>query len=134
MNNRFKTMMLAAIATAALHAAPAFAGAPDCSAPGVLSFIDISFDYKASHYLHRDLDITGLYKMHENRFEGRDDTHPVERVYCHARASMSDGHTRDVWYLIERNWGFAGIGQSVEFCVSGLDPWYAYGRNCRSLR
>lgn len=133
MKNRLKTLMLAA-AIAAFTAAPAFAASPDCSASGVLSAINSRFDYAAAHYLHRDLAITELQDIHENRFEGRDETHAVERVYCHAKAAMNDGRKRDLWYLLERNWGFAGIGQHLELCVSGLDPWYLYGRNCRSLR
>jgi hypothetical protein len=134
MKYRFKSLMLAAVTLAALSAQPAFAASQDCAASGVLSTIHSRFDYAAAHYLKRDLAISGLQEIRESHFEGRDEMHPVERVYCHAKAAMSDGRKRDLWYLIERSWGFVGLGQSVTLCVSGLDPWHLYGRDCRSLR
>jgi hypothetical protein len=30
--------------------------------------------------------------------------------------------------------GFAGMGDNVEFCVSGFDRWYVYNGRCRVLR
>ncbi len=105
-----------------------------CSKPGVLSYIDRDFDIRARRALHRDIDIVDIYNAHRNRFEGRDDKRRVERHYCHATATFSDGRKRQIWYLIERNWGFAGLGASTEYCVQGLDPWHYYGRRCRSLR
>lgn len=59
---------------------------------------------------------------------------PIERRYCHASADMSDGQSRNVWYVIERPAGFAGIGSNVEFCVSGFDRWNVYDGRCRVLR
>ena len=57
------------------------------------------------------------------------------REVHHQPAAMSDGHTRTVWYLVEYDMGFAGIfGDSVEFCVSGLDRWDVYDSYCRVLR
>lgn len=110
-------------------------GAPSaCGNTSVLSFITQRFDYKAHHYLKSDVAIYEISHASLNRFEPRSETRRVEREYCHARVEMSDGERRSLWYLIERNWGFAGIGPSVEFCISGLDPWYVYGAQCRSLR
>lgn len=59
---------------------------------------------------------------------------PIDRRYCHAKAQLSDGKVRDVWYLIEKPMGFAGIGSNVEFCVSGFDRWHVYGGRCRTVR
>ena len=30
--------------------------------------------------------------------------------------------------------GFVGIGDNVEFCVSGFDRWMVYNGRCRVLR
>ncbi|WEX78518.1 hypothetical protein PYH37_003414 [Sinorhizobium numidicum] len=105
-----------------------------CSNPSVLGFITRRFDYKAANYLHADLAIAEIRDMGQSRFEPRDYTHLVEREYCYATAVMTDGERRPLWYLIERPWGFAGVGSSIEFCVGGLDPWYVYGAHCASLR
>ncbi|MDO9416049.1 hypothetical protein [Pararhizobium sp.] len=110
-------------------------GAPSaCENPSVLGFITRRFDYKAKHYLYADLAITDISHVGQSRYEPLSETRRTSREYCHAKVSMSDGERRSVWYLIERNWGFAGIGPSVEFCISGLDPWYVYGAQCKSLR
>lgn len=105
-----------------------------CGEPSVLGFITRRFEYKAANYLHADLSIAEIREMAQNRFEPRDYTHLVEREYCYATAVMTDGVRRPLWYLIERPWGFAGVGRSIEFCIGGLDPWYVYGANCASLR
>lgn len=134
MLNTFRSLLVLFAGTMALHAGAALAADSDCSRAGVLSYIDRDFDIRAKRYLHSDLDIVDIYGAHLNRYEGRDETHRVERQYCHATARFSDGRKRQIWYLIERNWGFAGLGPSTEYCVSGLDPWHYYGRYCRSLR
>lgn len=46
--------------------------------------------------------------------------------------TTTDGRQRELWYLIEGTFGFAGLGL-VEFCER-LDPWHAYGAHCKSLR
>lgn len=105
-----------------------------CSNASVLGFVTRRFDYKAANYLHANLAIAEIRDMGQNRFEPRDYTHLVEREYCYATAVMTDGVRRPLWYLIERPWGFAGVGRSIEFCIGGLDPWYVYGAHCASLR
>lgn len=105
-----------------------------CGSPAVLGFITSNFGYKAAHYLKTDIAIADIRDTYQKRLEPRDETHLVEREYCRATATTTDGENRAVWYLIERNWGFAGIGSNVEFCVSGLDPWSVYGAQCASLR
>lgn len=105
-----------------------------CSSPAVLGFIASNFGSKATHYLKTDIAIADIGNTYQKRLEPRDETHLVEREYCQATATTTDGERRPLWYLIERNWGFAGIGSNVEFCVSGLDPWFVYGAHCASLR
>ncbi|MCD2171820.1 hypothetical protein [Rhizobium sp. C4] len=112
----------------------AYAGTSDCADSSVLSFIDSRFDYKASRYLQANLDIVGFDKVSNTRVDYRDETHPIQRVYCHAKVDMNDGHRRDLWYMIESGMGYAGLGERVRFCIAGLDPWYVDGRQCRSVR
>ena len=64
----------------------------------------------------------------------RSEDRPIGRRYCGATVILSDGHDRDIWYLIEEGMGFASIGDNVEFCVSGFDRWYVYNGRCRVLR
>ncbi|MCK3775313.1 hypothetical protein MZK49_01060 [Ensifer sesbaniae] len=105
-----------------------------CSEASVLGFITSRFEYRAANYLHADLSIAEIRNMGQDRHEFRDETHLVEREYCFATAVMTDGQQRSLYYLIERPWGFAGVGRNIEFCVGGLDPWYVYGAHCASLR
>lgn len=133
-----KTLTLGSAATllcaAALWATNAQAQIPDCAEGGILSFIDHRFDYKARHYLREDIDILAIHSVRGTHVALRDETHPIQRVYCHAKVDMSDGHRRDLWYMIESNMGYAGLGRRIRFCISGLDPWHVDGRQCRSVR
>lgn len=110
----------------------ALAGTPSCEQ--VTGTVSGRFSQSMRSFLDRDLSIAAFGLIHETRLEQRDETHPVERRYCQTKVTTSDGKRRQLWYLIENSWGFAGLGSSVEFCVSGLDPWHVYGAHCRSLR
>ncbi|MFN7010972.1 MAG: hypothetical protein ACK4PN_13165 [Allorhizobium sp.] len=112
--------------------ASAFAGTPSCDA--VAGTVAGRFSQNMQSFLDRDLSISVFGVIRETRLEPRDETHHVERRYCQTRVTMSDGRQRELWYLIEGTFGFAGLGSSVEFCVSGLDPWHVYGAHCKSLR
>jgi hypothetical protein len=105
-----------------------------CSSHGLLATIDSKFDYRARSYLHSNLDIVDFYGAHEIYARPSDPTHLVGRTWCEATALLNTNRTRSVWYLVETTWGFAGVGDSVEYCVSGLDPWHVYGADCASLR
>ncbi|HWU62525.1 MAG TPA: hypothetical protein VN112_10920 [Ensifer sp.] len=129
-----KALASLAIGGAMLSGGAAFAGTTDCSDGSVLSFIDHRFDYKAHRYLQADLDIVGFDRVSNTHIDDRDETHPIQRVYCHAKVDMNDGRRRDLWYMIESGMGFAGLGERVRFCISGLDPWHVDGRDCRSVR
>ncbi|MEO3998720.1 hypothetical protein [Mesorhizobium sp. CAU 1732] len=80
------------------------------------------------------VDIVNFRQTSESRYQPQGYRQPIERRYCHAKADLSNGHTRDVWYLIERPMGFVGFGSNVEFCVSGFDRWHVYGGRCRVVR
>ncbi|GEO84572.1 MULTISPECIES: hypothetical protein [Alphaproteobacteria] len=125
------TLSLAAFLFLAIES-QALAGTPSCEQ--VTGTVSGRFAANMRGFLGLDLSIAEYGMISENRLETRDGTHRVERRYCHAKITTTDGARRQVWYLIENNWGFAGLGSSVEFCVSGLDPWHVYGARCKSLR
>lgn len=130
-------LALSALAAAPARAAePLYAPASDlCAHPPVLEFIRSRFIHKALRYVGQDLMINGFDGIRQVRFEPKTDyMSSVEREYCKAHVALSDGTVRPMWYLIERPWGFAGLGRSVEFCIADLDPWHIYGAHCRSLR
>ena len=78
--------------------------------------------------------ITDFQNIHENRYLPAQQDHPIGRTYCGATVILSDGDSRDIWYLIEEGQGYASIGNNVEFCVSGFDRWYVYDGACRVVR
>lgn len=114
--------------------------ASPCAEDSNLKAIERRFRIQAREVHHRpNLRIDAITGFHEHRFLPKDEEHrAVARLYCHANAHMSDGHTRKLWYLIEYGAGFAGFGlafgDNVEFCLSGLDRWNVYDGHCRVLR
>ncbi len=105
-----------------------------CDNSAVISFISARFDRHISTLLANDIAIADINGAQERRAEKRGGKVMIERHFCHANAQMTDGRTHDLYYLIEKDMGFVGIGDNIEFCVSGLDPYYTYGNHCRSLK
>lgn len=58
----------------------------------------------------------------------------IERDYCVADSLMTNGAAHPVYYVIEYGQGFASIGNYVDFCVLGLDPWHVHDGECRTVR
>lgn len=125
--------MAPATAAEQISATGAYSGS-GCGHADVLGFIRSNFHYKAENYLRMDIAIADVFDIRQKRLELRDETRPVEREYCRATALTSDGRKRPLWYLIERGFGFAGFGSNIEYCLSGLDPWYVHGAHCASVR
>ena len=59
---------------------------------------------------------------------------PYARRFCEARAQMSDGRARHVYYAIMEHSGFVGVSWNLRACVDGLDPWRVYDARCRTVR
>jgi hypothetical protein len=110
--------------------------ARDCADAGILKRIVTRFRHQVTHVPNLpDVDIVELRKVHQHRNYVASEQWPIPRRYCGATAQLSDGRTREVWYLIEGGQGFASaFGDNVEFCVSGFDRWYVYNGRCRVLR
>lgn len=58
----------------------------------------------------------------------------IQHDHCQARALMTNGRIRNVYYTVERRQGFASIGSKVRYCIIGLDPWRVYGAACSTVR
>ncbi|ATN33854.1 hypothetical protein ACO34A_08530 [Rhizobium sp. ACO-34A] len=120
------SLMPLAIATESLAATP--------SCEQVAGKVGSRFAVDNREFLKIDLAVQDFGNIRESRFQPADETHRVERRYCNTTITGTDGHRRALWYVIESTWGLAGVGHSVEYCASGLDPWYVYGAHCASLR
>ena len=137
---RIVSLLVAAATALALPAAPAYAGGRHhedvriCSDPAILKKISSRFHHQ-SHEVHGDrLRIEAYSKVHQHRHYAATEKHLIARRYCGATAALSDGRSRYVWYFIEGGAGFAGIGDNVEFCVSGFERWNVYNAHCRVAR
>ena len=58
----------------------------------------------------------------------------IKREFCVANSFMSNGSAHTVFYAIEFGQGFASVGNYVDFCVVGLDPWHVHDEACRTVR
>ncbi len=116
--------------------ARAFSGGtfPSCDAPQVIDYIQKRFVWTDRHVIKRGLAINSITHTHRNRVSYGDQYWSIPRLYCHGTAHMNDGKERTIWWLIEGGMGFAGLGDNLEFCISGLDPFKVHGAWCRSVR
>src|SRR6266851_3561848 len=79
------------------------------------------------------LQITAYGRVHETAFRPWQSDN-IPRRYCSADVMLSDGKLRTVHYSIIEDGGFAGFGQGVEWCVTGLDRNWAYSPGCKAAR
>ena len=98
-----------------------------------LGTITSQFQEKESTFWSSKLQIKAYGQIHETAFRPwQSDNMP--RRYCSADAMLSDGKLRAVYYSIIEDGGFAGYGQGVEWCVTGLDRNWAFNPACRAAR
>ena len=98
-----------------------------------LSTITSQFEEKESKFWNSSLQITAYGQVHETAFRPWQSDN-IPRRYCSADVMISDGKMRTVHYSIIEDGGFAGFGQGVEWCVTGLDRNWAYSPGCRAAR
>lgn len=132
-------LMTGLAATApAVHAGTFKLPDPDdyCDTPHILENLKRDVDSSFRGYSKTRLMLVEISNPREHYSRNRDETHTVQRKWCHAKARMSDNTVRDMWYLLEKPWGLAGIPlmSSTEFCIAGLDRWKVYGKDCSTIR
>ena len=103
----------------------------DCGA--ALSTITAQFREKESTFWNSSLEITGFGQIRETAFRPWQSDN-IPRRYCSAEVMLNDGKLRTVHYSIIEDGGFAGFGQGVEWCVTGLDRNWAYNPGCKAAR
>jgi hypothetical protein len=98
-----------------------------------LSTISAQFQEKEATFWNSPLSITGYSRIHEVAFRPWQ-SDSIPRRFCSGEVLLSDGKTHPVHYSIIEDGGFAGIGQGVDWCVSGLDRNWAHNPSCRAAR
>jgi hypothetical protein len=111
----------------------AYETVPPCGEPHVLTRVVDKFAYYDSHVIHTGLAITGIDNIRETSLKAGGPSFTDVR-YCSATASMSNGTSSRVIYIIEGPMkGTFSIGYNVESCLAGYDPWHVYDTRCRSI-
>jgi hypothetical protein len=98
-----------------------------------LPTITYQFREKEHTFWNSDLVITSYGQIRETAFRPWQSDN-IPRRYCSGEVMLSDGKLRHVHYSIIEDGGFAGYGQGVEWCVTGLDRNWAYNPNCKAAR
>jgi hypothetical protein len=98
-----------------------------------LPTITSQFQEKESKFWNSPLVITAYGRIHETAFRPWQSDN-IPRRYCSGDVMLSDGKMRTVHYSLIEDGGFAGFGQGVEWCVTGLDRNWAYNPTCKAAR
>lgn len=101
----------------------------EAAVPTIIS----QFREKESTFWNSDLTITAYGRIHETAFRPWQSDN-IPRRYCTGDVMLSDGKVRNVHYSIIEDGGFAGFGQGVEWCVTGLDRNWAYNPGCKAAK
>jgi hypothetical protein len=98
-----------------------------------LGTITNQFWDKESTFWNSELRITGYGRVQEVAFRPWQ-SDSIPRRFCSADVMLNDGKMRTVHYSILEDGGFAGFGQGVQWCVTGLDRNWAYSPGCRAAK
>ena len=104
-----------------------------CSRPGVLSAVISRFNWAERNTFKRGFELSALANPRAN-------PDPVLNVgvipkrYCIADAMMTNGMRSTAYYVVLRGQGLAGLGNGLDFCILGLDPWRVHDGECRTVR
>ncbi len=95
-----------------------------------LGTITSQFAEKESTFWNSSLQITAYGQIREIAFRPWQSDN-IPRRYCGGDVMLNDGKTHKVYFSLIEDGGFAGYGQGVEWCVTGLDRDWAYNPGCR---
>jgi hypothetical protein len=98
-----------------------------------LPTITSQFQEKEGKFWNSALTITAYGGIHETAFRPWQSDN-IPRRFCSGDVMLSDGKMRAVHFSIIEDGGFAGYGQGVEWCVTGLDRNWAYSPGCRAAK
>ncbi len=134
----FALSVLVTVAIAPAHAAdlrgdPSAADVRACSDTRTLARITERFAWAERNTWQRGYQIAVIERP-RLRYTVLRGPSRIRHRHCHASALMTDGVRRTVYYTVSAGMGFASIGNGVDFCLAGLDPWRVHGAACRSLR
>jgi hypothetical protein len=104
---------------------------PPCEA--ALDKISSRFAEKESKFWNSNLEITGYAEVREIAFRPWASA-TIPRRFCTAHALLNDGRTRQVYYSLIEDGGFAGYFSGLQFCVVGLDRDWTYNPACRAAK
>ena len=98
-----------------------------------LGKITVEFQEKEGTFWNSKLRIMGYGNIHEIAFRPWQSDN-IPRRYCSADVMISDGKMRTVHFSIVEDGGFAGFGQGIEWCVTGLDRNWAFNPACKAAK
>ncbi|MEM9107100.1 MAG: hypothetical protein AAGC96_15715, partial [Pseudomonadota bacterium] len=125
------TFALAAFAAAAFgtsFVAPASASGigiyNSCEDPRVVRHIKKNFRILDRNVLEAGLSVDDIHSIRETGpvYTPVTEIQLIPRIFCQGTAAMSDGKSRTIYIMLEDGQGYAGFGDYVNYCISGLDP------------
>jgi hypothetical protein len=121
----------------ALALLPTFALASDlppaCDAPAVLGSIVNRQAVAEQNTWHDGVTFTAIIKPVES-VTATPHNAVIATRHCAAKATLPNGKTQLVYYVISAEQGMAGYGWAVDYCLPGRDYFHIYDADCRVLR
>lgn len=108
---------------------PFHAYLPGCDDPSVLSEIATLFDRQERRFW-ASLAIVGFDRVGEVAWRpwGLD---YIPRRFCSGKVLTSDGYWRRINFSVRESLGFIGFSWGTEWCIDGLDRYYAFAPHCK---
>ena len=104
-----------------------------CDDPAILRRIESRFGWAEQRTWHRGFEINEIVAP-RLRYQVLNGPSIILHDHCIGNAVMTDGSVRTLVYTVSRGMGFASIGDGVNYCVQGLDPWRVFGAGCSTLK
>ncbi|MCC2111312.1 MAG: hypothetical protein KDJ16_04695 [Hyphomicrobiales bacterium] len=106
---------------------------PECADARVLRSIAERTAWADRRTWETGVSIDTIDNVRQSRLVANGPRQIAER-YCRATAYLTNGRRARLYFLIEDQMGFAGLGWYVSFCIPGRDYYHVYGGWCEVLR